>query len=153
MKSVIVFGIFLISSIWIFLWLIYGYDSIVNEFDLKSGYGISELFQEMKIFNLHIFISYIVSCIFLFFCFKKKFLFIGKISLISVLIFLYQSIIIFWSSFKRYYIKEPDYEFNSFLFLIDDYGSIVHIFYISPLIFSILYAFFVLWLYIKFRST
>lgn len=152
MKKIINFGIFLISSIWIFSWLIYGYGSIINEFDLKSGYDILELFQQLKIFNLYIFILYIISCITLLFCFKKKTLFIDKIAIITVLIFLYQSFNLFWNSLNRYYIKEPDYEVNSFLFLINDYGSIVHIFYISPLIFSVVYAFFVFWLYFKFRS-
>lgn len=152
MKSIISFCIFLLSSIWICLWLTYGYGSIINEFDLKSGYGITELFQYLKIFNLQIFISYIISCITLWFCFKNKILFVDKISIIIVVFFLYESFHIFWNSFNRYYIKEPDYEVNLFLFLIDDYGSIVHIFYICPVIFSVLYAFFVFWLYFKFRS-
>ena len=91
MKKIITLSIFLISNIWIFGWLIYGYGSIINEFDLKSGYGISELFQQLKIFNLYIFISYTISCITLWFCFNNKILFIDKISFITVLLFLYLS--------------------------------------------------------------
>ena len=105
-------------------------DMVQYSINPKKGNGIAELFKQLKNFNLHIFISYTISCITLWFCFNNKILFIDKISLIKVLFFLYQSFYLFWNSLNRYYIKEPDYEFNSFLFLIDNYGSIVHIFYI-----------------------
>lgn len=149
MKILIWVCIYALFGLWLFMGLIYGYGSILNKFDLLCVGNSQDLFNALYKFTFRNFISYLLFSCSLWFLYKWKLPFIKLLSIIGVLIFLYESFILFWKEFYRY--KDTlDYECDSLAYLINESGTNIHLFYILPFIFALLHAIYVGFLYFRF---
>lgn len=148
MKNIINFGLYIFFSLWIYIWISYGFGSIMNDFDM-NGSGDKAYFSMLYRFLHILIISYLIIFYTTYRLFIKNLLFINFISIAISLLFLYESMKLIYENYYRNYVNV--YELNSFVWLIEKYGSIVNMFYIFPLIFAFLYGIFVIWLYFKFR--
>lgn len=90
-------------------------------------------------------------CIIIFLLRNTNVLFIKKISIIIAAPLLYISTKLIYENYYHNYVNT--YEIKSFIELIREYGVIVNMFYIFPLILAILYTVFVVCLYFKFRPS
>ena len=148
MRNLITVGAQLLFGLWVYVWLSYGYESILYDF-LMHWAGEEAYLSVLYRFIHVLIISYIVIFYTTYRSFKQKVVFIDMISIALSLLFLYESIQLIYENYYRNYINVD--ELNSFVRLIEKYGAIVNMFYIFPLILAILYAVFVAWLYFKFK--
>lgn len=149
MKNILTFCFYSLSILLIYGGVTYMYDSIINDFDMTGEGKYKEYLSVLYRFVFIMITSYIIIFYTTYRSFREKILFIDIISMMISLLFLYESIKLIYINYYKNYINIP--EINSFVGLIEKYGSIVNMFYIFPLILAILYTVFVVWLYFKFK--
>ncbi|AOA58425.1 hypothetical protein BFG52_08690 [Acinetobacter larvae] len=153
MKNKILYMAYIIFSLYILFNLFYGFSGIMNNYDMRGTNGYDEFIAsyvgDIRIFLINIFVSYVILFFLFFLLFKGKKLFFKYLSIINSILFLYGSIRLIYENYYRNYIEL--YELNSFVVLIDKYGSIINLTYCFPLTLAIANISFLMWMNLKTR--
>lgn len=149
-KYIASFFIYSMLCLWIYIFLIYGYDSVTNDFQMNSPYKeniYSEYIHELWTLVYYISVPYLI-IYFIIFLFRKSY-FLNMIYLFNSLFLLYFSINLAYDEYYHNYIFVS--ELNQFNHLREIYGESVNLFYMLPVFLAIIHNFISLYLFFKYR--
>lgn len=134
MRYLFLFLIYSVLSLWVFIGLVYGYDSIINDFQTNRQFQYEEHMRELWSFVCWIVVPYFIMY-FLLFLYKKSKIF-NYLCFASSCSLIFFSIKLIKDQYYYNYVRIG--ELNQFNDLREMYGEWVNLFYIFPLFFSII---------------